>query len=171
MSLPGTKDHVGKFFMKLHDKEGAGNKANVPTFATFWLLLMKMFMSDNAKIKWESRTGCAWLLRSVTCWFSKHDMAERVFKRFGDLLALLEELVLSNISPASSSKLLNLFEDARTKWQARIELSACLECLFQLRNFCHRMEGDGDLVFAAAKSIDALFETHPNNSLLLMPST
>jgi hypothetical protein len=90
--------------------------------------MLKVLMSDNAKIKWERKTGCAWLLHSithcawllhsVTCWFSKHDVAESAFKHFEDLPVLLEELVLQNVSPAKSAKLLNLFEVTSTKWHA-----------------------------------------------------
>jgi len=154
-----------------HCTNNAGDQANFPTFATLWSLLMKVSISDNAKILWEKRTECAWLLHSSTRWFSKYDVVERLFKYFGDFQALLEEMVRNHVSPASSGKLLNLFEDGSTKWHARIELSAYVECLFYLRNFCYRMEGDGDLIFTAATSIDELFETYPNRSLPMMPST
>jgi hypothetical protein len=61
-----------------HCTNNARDMANFPTFATFWSLLMKVFLSDTAKIKWESTTGCTWLTYSVTRWFSKYDVAERV---------------------------------------------------------------------------------------------
>jgi hypothetical protein len=97
---------------------------------------MKVFISNTAKILWERTTQCAWLLHSSTRWFSKYDVVERLFKYFGDVQGLLERMVQNNVSPASSGKLLNLFEDDSTKWHARIELSAYVECLFYLLNFC-----------------------------------
>jgi hypothetical protein len=86
-------------------------------------------------------------------------------------MVMLEKMVRDNISPASSGKLLNLLEDDGTKWHARIELSAYVECLFYLRNFCYRMEGSGDLIFTAAIAIEELFKTFPNRSLPNMSST
>jgi hypothetical protein len=168
------RDYEVKWFLNIcisHCTNNAGDQANFPTFATVWLLLMKVFMSDNAKILWERTTQCAWLSYSTTRWFSKYDVVERVFQYFGDVPALLEMMVQNNVSPASAGKLLNLLEDGSTKWHARIELSAYVECLFYLRNFCYRMEGNGDLIFTAATSIDELFETFPNRSLPMMPST
>ena len=168
------RDYDVKWFLNIcisHCTNNAGDQANFPTFATMWSLLVKVFTSDNAKILWESTTSVAWLLHSNTCWFSKYDVVERFFKYFGDVTVLLEKMVRNNISPASSGKLLNLLEDDGTKWHAQIELSAYVECLFYLRNFCYRMEGDGDLIFTAAISIDELFKTFPNRSLPNMPST
>jgi hypothetical protein len=42
-----------------HCTNNAGDQANFPMFATLWLLLMKVFISDNAKILWEHTTQCA----------------------------------------------------------------------------------------------------------------
>ena len=128
------------------------------SFATLWSFLMKVFISDNAKILWELRTQCAWLLLSTTRWFSKYDVVERFLKYFGDVQSLLERMVQNNILPASAGRWLNLLENDSSKWHARIELSAYVECLmlFFLRNFCYRMEGNGDLILMAATSIDEL---------------
>jgi hypothetical protein len=168
------RDYDVKWFLNIcisHCTNNAGDQANFPTFATMWSLLMKLFTSDNAKVLWERTTKVAWLLHSNTRWFSKYDVVERFFKYFGDVTVMLEKMVRDNISPASSGKLLNLLEDDGTKWHARIELSAYVECLFYLRNFCYIMEGDGDLIFTAAISIEELFKTFPNRSLPNMPST
>lgn len=168
------RDYDVKWFLNVcisHCTNNAGDQANFPTFATLWSHLMKVFLSDKAKILWFRTTQCAWLLHSSTRWFSKYDVVERFFKYFGDVQALLERMVEDNISPASSGKLLKLFDDNSTKWHAQIELSAYVECLFFLRNFCYRMEGDGDLIFMAAYSIEELFETFPDRSLPKMPST
>jgi hypothetical protein len=59
----------------------------------------------------EHQTGYAWLLYLSTRWFSKYDVAEYLFHYFGDVQALLQEMVRTNILPATSGKLLNLFED------------------------------------------------------------
>jgi hypothetical protein len=159
------QDYNIKWFLNIcisHCTNNAGDQANFPTFATLWSLLMKVFISDTAKIIWERTTQCAWLLHLSTCWFSKYDVIERLFKYFGDIQGLLERMVQNNVSPANYGKLLNLFEDHSTKWHARTELSAYIECIFFLRNFCYQMEGDGDLICFAAYSTEELLGTFPD---------
>jgi hypothetical protein len=58
---------------------------------------MKLFISNNAKILWERTTHCV-----STCWFSKYDVVQHLFKYF-------ERMVQNNLLSATSDKLPNFF--------------------------------------------------------------
>ena len=154
-----------------HCTNNGGELATFPALSTMWTLLQKVFAGDNSKIIWQKETNSAWLTYSDTRWFSKYDVYEDLFNHFGDLRAVLENVIKKKYSPANTGKLLLLVTDEGTKWYATIELSAYVECLYMLRNFCYRMEADGDIVFDCGESIDALFISFPDGSLPKMPST
>ena len=54
----------------------------------------------------------------------------------------------------------------------RVELSAYVEGLFDLRNICYFLEGDGtDMYFKIFHRIKAFQDLYPNGTMKIMPST
>jgi hypothetical protein len=155
----------------LHCTNNGGELATFPTLASLWALLQKHFVTDNAKTIWQQTTGAAWKTYADNRWFSRYDVMEELSKKFPDLERVLDILMANNYSPTNAGKLAMLISRHETCWYVKIELSAYVECLYQFRNFCYAMEGDGDLIFSCGNRIDQLFDSYDNDSLPSMPST
>ena len=76
-----------------HCTNNGGDLATFPALATMGALLQKVFAGDNSKIIWQQQTKSAWLTYSDTRWFSKYDVYEDLFTRFGDLSGVLENVI------------------------------------------------------------------------------
>lgn len=85
---------------------------------------------------------------------------------------VVEKIVTDGVSPANSSKLLGLLRDPRKSWTLRVELSAYIEGLEDLRHLCYFLEGDGtDMAFHVANRLKAFTDLFPNGQMKTLPST
>ena len=79
-------------------------------------------------------TGTTWKEFSEVRWYSKYDILEDVFKKFGDLLAIVMKIIEEGVSPANSMKLCDLLLDPKKSFKLKGELCAYVEGLEDLRN-------------------------------------
>jgi hypothetical protein len=92
--------------------------------------------------------------------------------KFGDLLTVALRIAGDGISPANSSKLLNLLSDPKQNKMLKIELCAYVEGLQDLRDLCYFLEGDGtDMPFVVASKVKALGEKYQHGNLHLSNTT
>jgi hypothetical protein len=90
----------------------AGDKAEFLLLELFWTHIQKVFAtSQQARDEWTRHTCMAWPTYSETRWFSKYDVLEKLSTLFPDLLTVITSVVAKGISPANSTKLLNLLLD------------------------------------------------------------
>jgi hypothetical protein len=93
--------------------------------------------------------------------------------KFGDImLPVALELSIDGVSPSKRSKLLALLTEKQKMWTLKIELSAYVESLKELRDLCYFLEGDDtDMVFQAADRVECFVAKFPGGSLGPLPST
>ena len=77
---------------------------------------------------------------------SKYDVLEILSSYFPDLLTVVTQIADQGISPKNSFSLLNLLLDNTKSKYLKIELSAYVEVLFDLRNLCYFLKGDGTAI-------------------------
>ena len=157
----------------LHCACNAGDKAGFVILDRFWALLQNAFsQSDNAKAFWKTTTDKTWEEYSDTRWFSKYDVMKLVATYFPDMKTVLNQMLAGKVSKQNTPKLLQMLNDDSTRFYLEIELSAVIENLSFLRQFCYTLEGDGTLVFQAGKLVDQFFVQYSGEGELCnMPST
>ena len=84
----------------------------------------------------------------------------------------MTKIVEEKVSSVNGYKLLNLLTDQVKIWQLKVELSAYVEGLKDLRHLCYFLEGDGtDLPFKVGFRISQLEDTFPRREIPTLPST
>ena len=117
-------------------------------------------------------TGTTWKEFSEVRWYSKYDILEDIFKKFADLLPVVMRIVEEGFSPANATKLYNLLVNQAKLFKLKIELSAYVEGLYDLRNLCYFLEGDGtDMAFKVSCQINSFQNLYPNGAMKTLPST
>lgn len=160
-----------KSFCLSYCASNAGDELCFVILDLFWSLLQKVFAhSDAAKTEWFSVTGQAFPSHSDICWYSQYEVYEIIFPLFPDLVTAVTRITSKGIAPVNSAKLLKLTDDVKS-WYVKIELSATVEALAEVWNFCYQNEGDGQEVFNAGKSIGVLLEKFPLGQMCALPST
>ncbi len=151
----------------------AGDQASFLLLELFWSYIQKVFAtSQQARDEWTRHTGTAWPTHSETRWFSKYDVLEKLSALFPDLLTVVTSVAAKGISPANSTKLLNLLLDPLKSRKLAIELSAYVEVLYPLRNLCYWLERDDtDVAFRVADKISEFEARFPNGRMMVLPST
>ena len=97
---------------------------------------------------------------------------ENIFKLFPDLLTVITRVALKGVSPANSSKLLNLLLDPLMSWKLKIQLSSYVEALFPLRNLCYWFETDAtDVAFRVGERMADFENMFPGGAMMSLPST
>ena len=62
--------------------------------------------------------------------------------------------------------------DETQAWYLKIELASYVECLFDLRNLCYFLEGDGtDMPFKVGERLDRILNKYPNGEMKKLRST
>ena len=92
---------------------------------------------------------------------------------YPDLITALENIVTEGVSKWNAAKLLLILLNDRKSWQLKIELSAYVEGLYDLRNLCYYLEADTtDMPFKVGRRLRALSQSH-NDGMQLesLPST
>jgi hypothetical protein len=88
------------------------------------------------------------------------------------MLAVVTKNVQDGISPRNSAKLLNPLLDECKNLQLQVEMAAYVEAMYNMRNLCYYLEGDGtDLPFKVAGRIQAFKEMYPNGQIKKLPPT
>jgi plastocyanin len=151
----------------------AGDTASFILLELFWTYIQKVFAtSQQARDEWENVVGMTWPTHSETRWFSKYDVFEKLSQVFPDLLTVMTNVVRKGISPANSTKLLNLLLDPLKSKKLAIELSAYVEVLFPLRNLCYWLERDDtDVAFRVADKMNEFQAMFPDGTMMNLPST
>ena len=117
-------------------------------------------------------TGCSWPTHSETRWFSLYEVLEKISELFPDLLTVMTRVATKKISPANSSKLLNLLLDPLSGRKLKILLSAYVEGLKPLRDLCYWIESDAtDIAFRVGERIEKFQSLFPGGTMMKLPST
>ncbi len=150
-----------------------GDEAHFVQLDLFWTLIQKVFsMSDAAKEEWFQVTGTHWPTYSEIRWYSKYEVLEVLFKYFPDMERVMIRVARKGISPRNSSKLLKLLYDDCFVWYLKIQLSAYIETLADLRNLCYFLEGDGtDMPFKVGERLDLISSFYEGGRMRKLPST
>jgi len=151
----------------------AGDSASFVLLELFWSYLQKIFaQSTQAQDEWFNVTGTKWPTYSETRWFSKYDVMEKLAKYFPDLLTVITGIAKKKVSPANSSKLLNLLLDPLKSRKLKIQLSSYVETLFPLRNLCYWLETDAtDVAFRVGEKIEIFKSMFPDGTMMRLAST
>ena len=177
----------------------SGQQASFVMLDHFWSLVQKVFAhSDGSKEEWYKVTEIPFPTHSNIRWYSKFDVLEVFFKYFPDLLTVVTNgmfvltftLIIHYVShrihsfinqssvankgysSKNSSKLLHLLLDEAKMWYLKIELSAYVDVLGDLRNLCYFLEGDGtDMPFKVGERLDSLAKLYPGGKMKDLPST
>ena len=95
-----------------------------------------------------------------------------MFEYFPDLLTVMTNVANKGFSSKNSAKLLKMLLDETQVWYLKIELASYVEALFDLRNLCYFLEGDGtDMPFKVGERLDRIRDMYPNGEMKRMPST
>ena len=139
----------------------------------FWSLVQKVFsQSDNARDEWFKVTDTQFPTHSNIRWYSKYDVFEKIFEYFPDLLTVMTNVANKGFSSKNSAKLLKMLLDETQAWYLKIELASYVETLFDLRNLCYFLEGDGtDMPFKVGERLDRIRDKYPNGVMNRMRST
>ena len=155
-----------------HCADNAGSQAEYLVLHRFWQLLQKAFSnSDMAQSLWQQTTGKSWKSFSSTRWYSMYEVFEVLAVYFPDLTTVVTKMVAQGISAASAPKLLVMLTDPRTAWIIRVQLSALVEGLYEMRNLAYGMEGDGAEVATGGARLRRLHALCPPGAVPPMPST
>lgn len=88
------------------------------------------------------------------------------------MLTVVTNVTNEGISSSNAPKLLRMLLDEAQMWYLKIELSAYVEVLEDLRNLCYFLEGDGtDLPFMVGGRLNHLAEQYPNGQMKKFRST
>lgn len=117
-------------------------------------------------------TGASWPTYSETRWFSLYEVLEKISDLFPDLLTVMTRVATKKISPANSSKLLNLLLDPLLGRKLKIVLAAYVEGLKPLRNLCYWIESDAtDIAFRVGERIEEFKALFPDGGMMKLPKT
>ena len=160
-------------FCFAHMTCNAGDCASFVLLELFWTYLQKVFaQSTAAQDEWRDVTGFSWPTYSETRWFSLYEVLEKISDLFPDLLTVMTRVATKKISPANSSKLLNLLLDPLLGRKLKIVLAAYVEGLNPLRNLCYWIESDAtDIAFRVGQRIEEFKGLFPGGSMMNLPKT
>ena len=124
-----------------------------------------------SKSIWKDITGFSWQNYSDTRWYSKYDVMENLYEKFGDIVPFVRRLVEEGISPANAMKLLQLLTNQTKMHTLQIELCAYIEGLKDLRVLCYFLEGDGtDMPFHVYQRLKDFKDLFPDGQMKTLPS-
>ena len=84
---------------------------------------------------------------------------------------VITQLVKEKISKLSAAKLLVMLTDPATMWLVKIQMSAMVEGLRQLRNLCYGLEGDNVLIIKGGLRLRRLKIYCPLGCIPPLPKT
>jgi len=150
-----------------------GEQASFVQLDSFWTLVQKVFShSDNARDEWYKVTDTQFPTHSNIRWYSKYDVLKVFYDYFPDMLTVVTNVTNEGISSSNAPKLLRMLLDEAQMWYLKIELSAYVEVLEDLRNLCYFLEGDGtDMPFKVGARLNNLAEQYPNGQMKELRST
>lgn len=150
-----TIDNIGKHFeFRVLDR-----------FSQLWV---SMFSHSAAvRLAWKTRTGTAMKTYSATRWWSKWEVMKQVLEYFGDVEPFLRENENDHLAPATTAKLLNIFNDASDAKELQLELAALIDGGSHFVTATYYLEGDGPLIFScyerlASVSHSVAVDAYPN---------
>lgn len=83
-------------------------------------------------------------------------MCNQVLCQYGDVLPFLQSNASANISPATTSKLLQLLGDRQQNTYLQLELASIIDCGERFVKATYELEGDGPLVLRCYEIINIL---------------
>lgn len=157
-----------------HCANNAGNQCSYVVLTRFWHLLQTCFKnSDRAQQIWEQITTKTWQTYSETRWYSMLEVLEWIYEKLisGAMKMVITQLVKEKISKLSAAKLLVMLTDPATMWLVKIQMSAMVEGLRQLRNLCYGLEGDNVLIIKGGLRLRRLKIYCPLGCIPPLPKT
>lgn len=125
-----------------------------------------------AKEEWRKVTGVPFPTHSNIRWYSKYDTLETISQYFPDMLTVMTNIANKGLSSKNTPKLLKMLLDETQVWYLKIELASYVEALFDLRNLCYFLEGDGtDMPFKVGERLGRISKLWPNGEMKRLRST
>ena len=138
-----------------HTLDHVGEHMKTPILDNFIQAWIGMFSrSPKARLAWRMQTGLPSPSFSATRWWSRFEVIHEVHNAFGDVPLFLQG---SDMPRATTSKLLEIIQDAVKCRKLKMELAAMIDAMEPFVKACYILEGDGALALVAYEHISTLY--------------
>lgn len=134
--------YIGSFS---HTIDNAGAPFQISTVEEFIKLWISLFPhSPPARLLWKDQTGWSMASYSEPRWWSRWKVCNQLLCQFGDVVPFRQSH--TDISRATTGKLVRMLSDPQKKARLQIELAALIDAGESFVKATYSLEGDRPLV-------------------------